>query len=386
MTVAGLIALAACCSLMALALHPFTTYPLSLALLARLRPRPIRPEPGTGPESFAVCLCAYNEEAVIEDKVRNLMEMRRALGGRLDILVYVDAATDRTAELLRRHEDGLTLVVSPQRHGKTHGMNRLASLTRADVLIFTDANVIVETGTLANLARYFADPSVGCVCGTLTYTNGDETPTAASGAAYWRLEEAIKRLESDTGSVIGADGSIFAIRRALHRPVPEDIIDDFHVSLSILCDGHRVVRAPDIRAREKGATSSGDEFRRKVRIACQAVNVHRLLWPRIARTDLLTRYKYISHKWLRWMTGFLLGAAALSGLLFLWLAFQWTGLAAASAGVGAFLLLDRLGVARARAVREILSAFAATAVGVLRSYRGDRFQTWTPAQSVRRAQ
>jgi cellulose synthase/poly-beta-1,6-N-acetylglucosamine synthase-like glycosyltransferase len=386
MTVAGLIALAACCSLMALALHPFTTYPLSLALLARLRPRPLRPEPGAGPESFAVCLCAYNEEAVIEDKVRNLMAMRRALGGRLDILVYVDAATDRTAELLRRHEGDLTLVVSTQRHGKTHGMNRLVSLTRADVVIFTDANVSVDPDTLPNLRRYFADPSVGCVCGTLTYTNGAATPTAASGAAYWRIEETIKQLESDTGSVIGADGSVFAIRRALHRPVPEDIIDDFHVSLSILCDGHRVVRAPDIRAYEKGATSSGDEFRRKVRIACQAVNVHRLLWPRIARTDLLTRYKYVSHKWLRWMAGFLLGAAALSGLLFLWLAFQWTGLAAASAGAGAFMLLDRLGVARVRAVREILSAFAATAVGVLRSYRGDRFQTWTPAQSVRRAQ
>jgi cellulose synthase/poly-beta-1,6-N-acetylglucosamine synthase-like glycosyltransferase len=371
---------------MALALHPFTTYPLSLALLRRLRPQPVRPVPDGGPRSFAVCLCAYNEEAVIEDKVLNLLEMRQALGGALDILVYVDAATDRTAELLRRHEDVLTLVVSPQRHGKTHGMNRLVSLTRADVVIFTDANVRIDPETLPNLARYFADPSVGCVCGTLTYTNDDETPTAASGAAYWRLEETIKQLESDTGSVIGADGSVFAIRRELHRPVPEDIIDDFHVSLSILCDGRRVVRAPDIRAYEKGATSSGDEFRRKVRIACQAVNVHRLLRPRIARTDLLTRYKYASHKWLRWMTGFLLAAAGLSGLLFLWLAFQWTGLAVAFAGAGAAALLDRLGVARVRTVREILSAFAATAVGVLRSYRGDRFQTWTPAQSVRRAQ
>jgi cellulose synthase/poly-beta-1,6-N-acetylglucosamine synthase-like glycosyltransferase len=386
MTMAGPVTLIAAFCLLALALHPFVTYPLSLKVLARLRARPVAPAEGAPMPSFAVCVCAYNEEAVIEDKVRNLLEMRAALGGRLEILVYVDAATDRTAEILRRHEHELTLVVSPQRYGKTHGMNRLVAMAGADIVVFTDANVRVDPEALPRLARYFADPDVGCVCGVLTYVNEDETPTAASGALYWRLEEAIKQLESDTGSVMGADGSVFAIRRDLHRPVPDDIIDDFFVSLSILCDGRRVVRAPDVHAFEKSATSSGDEFRRKVRISCQAVNVHRLLWPRLSGMDGLTLYKYISHKWLRWMTAFLLAGAGLSGLAFLWTVFGGAGLAAAAATATAFVLADRLGVGKVRMIREILSAFAATAVGVLRSYRGDRFQTWSPAQSVRRAQ
>src|SRR6185295_2273749 len=112
--------------------------------------------------------------------------------------------------------------------------------------------------------------------------------TAETGSLYWRLEEAIKRLESETGSVMGADGSIFAIRRALHRPPPPDIIDDMYVSLAIACDGHRVVRAGDARAEEESVGRSGEEFRRKVRISCQAFNVHRLLWPRLKRLDAVS--------------------------------------------------------------------------------------------------
>src|SRR3546814_19638947 len=91
----------------------------------------------------------------------------------------------------------------------------------------------------------------------------------------------IKALESRSGSTMGADGSIFAVRRRLYSPVPPDIIDDMFVSLSILCDGYHVVRDSAVVAYESATTHSGDEFRRKVRIACQAFTCHRLLRPRL---------------------------------------------------------------------------------------------------------
>ena len=141
-----------------------------------------------------------------------------------------------------------------------------------------DANVVFAPDAVRRLLRPFADPAVGCVCGHLVYTapdgaaaeGGGGGATAATGSLYWRLEERIKELESRTGSVMGADGSIFAIRRALHRPPPRDIIDDMYVSLSILCDGHRVVRAGDALAYEATVSRPAEEFRRKIRIACQA--------------------------------------------------------------------------------------------------------------------
>jgi hypothetical protein len=239
---------------------------------------------------------------------------------------------------------------------------------------------------LVALRRHFARPDVGCVCGHLEYRNPDASETAAVNSAYWRLEERIKQLESDVGSVVGADGSIFAVRRSLYPAVPDDIIDDFYVSLLLLCDGHQVVRADDVRAYELSAVDRRDEFWRKVRIACQAFNVHRLLWPRIRRLPVLTLYAYLSHKLLRWFVAPNLAAA---GVLFLAGLAVTAGLRTA-VGTTAVALVAMVGAwviapGPVRKLREIGLALIATALGVVRSLRGERFQTWAPAPSVRAA-
>lgn len=379
----GLIAVAVL--LFCLAQHPFITYPLSLRLLRQFRREPLRTDGGgVAAGGFTVCVCAYNEAAVIEQKVRNLLDMRRSLGA-LDILIYVDGATDNTAEILKRFGDQITVVNAEKRAGKTVGMNTLVALARTPIVIFSDANVMVDPESIGNLARYFRDPRVGCVCGHLIYVNPRASATARVGSAYWALEERIKQLESETGSVMGADGSLFAIRRELFRPIPPDIIDDMFTSLSILCDGWRVVSAPDVKAFEEQAVRSKEEFRRKVRIACQAFNIHRLLWPRLRRLDWVSLYKYVSHKLLRWLVAYNLG---LAGVFFLAGLLGSVGVTATvTCLVAIALLIAALWYARPRLVRlgfEFLSAITATATGVAKSFQGERFQTWTPPASARR--
>jgi len=365
-----------------LGLHPFTTYPMSLWLIRGWRRRPVRPATSAAStKTFALCCCAYNEEQVIGLKVDNCLALRETHPD-LQILFYIDAATDRTAELLQDRD--VTLYVAPQRAGKTHGMNRLTTLADASVLVFTDANVMLDANALTNLARYFADPEIGCVCGHLRYVNPNAGATAALGALYWRFEEWVKQMESDTGSAMGADGSLFAIRQSLSRPVPDNLIDDMFVSFSILCDGYRLVRAGDVLAYELATTAPAEEFRRKTRIACQAFNVHRRLWARLRQLDRLTVYKYVSHKLVRWFSGIslALGAACLELAL----------LTAGYVDVAITLLLlvvvltllgwQRWGKLPSR-FWEIVSALAGTALGVWYSARGLDFQVWTPTQSAR---
>ncbi len=368
-----------------LGVHPFTSYPASLALLARLRPRPIAPGGDVAPR-VALCVCAYNEAAIIRAKADNMLAMRAQLPG-LRLLVYVDAASDDTARILREYADQIEVIVSPQRHGKTHGMNTLVAAADVDIVVFSDANVMFAPDAIPLLLRRFGDATVGCVCGHLIYTKtgaGAASATAATGSLYWRLEEAIKQLETASGSTMGADGSIFAIRRRLHRPPPPDIIDDMFVSLSILCDGWRVVRAADAIAYEATVSTPREEFRRKIRIACQAFNVHRLLWPRLRRLPMLDLYKYVSHKLLRWLAVFLLAGAGIALLTGLAAMHRFTAcrllLAAACALVVAGRLLPN-GIAGK--LLDIAGAFTATGLGVLRSLRGERFQTWTPPSSAR---
>ena len=364
-----------------LAVHPFTTYPLSLWVWSRLRHRPVAVGPVTG--SVALCVCAYNEERVIEAKVANMLMAGKAIGG-VEPGIYVDGNTDATAALVRAFGDQVRLIASPIRTGKTAGMNTLVAATTADYVVFSDANVLFAPDALPKLLAPFADPEVGCVCGHLIYTRDEGSATASTGSLYWRLEEAIKRLESLTGSAMGADGSIFALRRTLHEPPPPDLIDDMYISLAVLSRGYRVVRAADALAFEEAVSNPREETRRKIRIACQAFNVHRALWPRLRRMPLPDLYKYVSHKLLRWLTVYLFATGLLCAAAALAVAgaFWWLG----GLAVLGIVALGAVLVARSgplAALRDIGAAFVATGIGVARSWRGDRFQTWSPPQSAR---
>ncbi|HEY2733426.1 MAG TPA: hypothetical protein VGI70_05555, partial [Polyangiales bacterium] len=157
------------------------------------------------------------------------------------------------------------------------------------------------------------------------------------------------------------------------------------VSLTILCEGKRVVQSDDVDAYEESVVASGEEFSRKVRIACQAFNVHRLLWRELLQLDGLSLYQYVSHKLVRWFTiYFLIAGAALIVAGFLaagqiMLAFSLVGVA------GLVLIAGYYGWVRPAAqLWDILAAFAGAGVGVLRSLRGDQFQTWSLATSIRK--
>lgn len=365
------------------ALHPFVTYPLSLWLMPRTR-RGSKLAAAIGMPSFSICICAYNEEATIERKVRNTLALRQRISD-LEVLVYVDAASDRTAEILKPFEDEIFVYVAPRRLGKTYGMNLLVERASAEVVVFSDANVLLAENALEAVANAFQDGGTGCVCGHLVYVNPEGSPTSSVGSIYWRLEEWIKERESGAGAVMGADGSLFAIRRRLHRPVPANLIDDMYLSLSVLCDGHKVVRARDAIAFEESVTAPLEEFRRKVRIACQAFNVHRELWPRLRALPLSILYMYVSHKLLRWLSIYSLalsGLAATAGLAALGVPLPITGLAAIALG-GFLWWAGARNWSPFAQLREVLIALVGAGIGVAEAFRGKQYQTWTPAASIR---
>lgn len=368
-------------------LHPFTTYPMFLWIIKRFYKVPLPASPTDADlaaiptqqaaPDMAILMCAYNEERVIEAKIANMLALKRAYP-KLSIYIYVDAASDRTVELLEPYRDQIFLHVAPERHGKTYGMNLLMEHVVAPIVIFTDANVIVDPSAPARLVRYFSDPEIGCVCGHLDYTNASASITASSGSLYWRLDEWTKRMETETGSAMGADGSLFAIRRELHRPPPIDQFDDICVSFTILCEGHRVVQADDVTAFEESVTAQKEEFNRKIRIGCQSYNAHLLLWPKIRRLDTFTVFKYVSHRWLRWLTiYFLIAGVALFEIGVVLLGKPVVAFVLAAIGV-VCLVLGGLSLVRPLAqVWDILTAMAGTGLGVAKSLRGKRFQTWT---------
>jgi cellulose synthase/poly-beta-1,6-N-acetylglucosamine synthase-like glycosyltransferase len=371
------------CVFLLLALHPFTSYPISLSILSRHVPSLTA---GVGPyvPTVTICTCAYNEANVIEAKIQNLLALRARYPS-LRISIYVDGSSDGTAEIVSRYSDRIYAEIGSERHGKTYGMNRLVAGSDSDLIVFTDANVLLADDAIERLTQHFRDPDVGCVCGNLLYTNSDDSVTAATGSLYWRLEQFIKKKESALGAVMGADGSIFAIRRALHQAPPDHIIDDMFVSFQILCGGSKVIQVDDVRAFEKSVSAASEELRRKVRIACQAFNVHRLIWRDIRRNFGVRRmYMYISHKFLRWFSIYFLVLAFLSILMALIVAhLVWIALTIFLGSVGLVCVGVRWKVPILSPVVDILTALYGAGAGVFQSLLGHRYQTWQPASSIR---
>lgn len=364
-------------------IHPYVTYPLSLIFIRKYRGIKTL-KTGEPPRSYAILCCVYNELHVIEDKINNLYALQKRLPN-CEIFVHSDFSSDGTDDVLRQHSHAIKLSFAERRSGKSVGMNALMRNTSAEVVIFTDANVMVDPDNINNLSRYFQDPEVGCVTGHLRYTNPSESSTAWTGSRYWQFEEQLKQLESDTGSVVGADGSIFAIRSHLYTPAPHDIIDDFHTSMSIYNSNYRIVRADNVTAAERAATVRNHEIGRKIRISCRAFNCHRLLWKQITRQSAFSIYCYVSHKLLRWLSGYFIVAGTIC-LAFITLLTVGPEMLAITVALGTLgiVFIWRSRLPAISAIWEGVVAIAATAIGVYKSLRGQRFQTWTIASSTRK--
>jgi len=376
------VTLAAAC--VALAVHPLLTYPLSLILFGR--PRPLAPpRAADGPRpSLAICMCAYREQDVIAAKIERLIEIAGEYGP-ATIHVYVDAPTDETARIAEQYVDRIDLVVGAERAGKTYGMNQLVARSQSELLLFTDANVESDGDVAIELSRALADPTVGCATAQLIYSNSRESPTSRLGSIYWTLEEWIKRIESERIGLVGCDGAMFLMRRALHVPPPPHLIDDLFLSLHILVAGSRIVSVDHVRVFERSATGSDEEKRRKQRIACQAVNVHRAMWPQLRRMPALSLYAYLSHRPLKWLMPFSVAGAIALAFVALGLV---AGAMVAAGALLVFALLLFIGEKAQIKPFSLLSSgllsLVGVGTGVLESiFLGKTYTVWDPAASVR---
>jgi len=357
-------------------LWPFLVYPLVLRML------PTRPEQsGQGQvPSASLLFCAYNEAAAMPEKLANLAMLKQRYPA-LEILAFDDGSSDDTAALLAASGDLVTLIRGPGRSGKAHGMKQLAARARGDVLIFTDANVLLDTDAIGNLLARYVDPAIGGVLGSLHYMGEGESATASVGSLYWRIEERLKDEESRTGNVLGADGSIFSIRRSLYPEFPDSVLDDLTVSMAVVFAGKRLVKAKDVIARERLVAARGDEYRRKVRIAARAWHTHAYLRPQLRRMSGMDRFKYASRKIVRWFGGLFILTGAIAAFVLALRISPWLAIAGSAVGMALLALGVRSKSGPVAAVVDILIAYAATLQGVFKAMSGRTVTVWNPAKS-----
>ena len=332
-----------------------------LWLRARLWPWPVlraQQEP-----YVSIVMVVRNEDRWLESKLRNLLELDYPQT-RYQILVVSDGSTDRTDAILHEHADDprVQVLMNQLSRGKACGLNDAISRAAGEMVVFTDARQKIESGAIRLLMENFADPEVGCVSGELMLGDQELGEAATGMGLYWRIEKKIRKLESESGSVVGATGALYAARRELLAALPEGtILDDVYIPMHVVRQGKRVVFEPQARAWDSPDLGADREFSRKVRTLSGNYQLVQLApWVLSPHNPVLLRF--VSHKLLRLAVPFALTAMLVASLwlkaplyrvaLVLQLAFYGLGLMAlarfskagllgrAAGAAGTFVLLN----------------------------------------------
>lgn len=281
-----------------------------LVLFKRIFKKKIKPtqiNPDETP-SCTLIIAAYNEESIIEQKISNTLLLSYP-EGKLRIIFITDGSTDNTPALVKKF-NSVDLMHLPERQGKVAAIHRAVSVSDSEILIFTDANTLLNKDALILIASHYRNPKTGAVAGEkrVSFENKADAGSAGEGF-YWKYESQLKQWDSELYSVVGAAGELFSIRRALYEPVENDtILDDFMISMKIAAKGYRIAYEPLAYAVENASANIKEELKRKVRIAAggiqSIVRLKKLL--NILKYGLLS-FQFISHRVLRWtITPFLL--------------------------------------------------------------------------------
>ena len=269
-------------------------YPVALLVISRFRRNIPRKKPFEPTVSLLVA--AYNEEMWIEEKILNSLDLDYP-ADKLEILVASDGSTDATGEIAMRYrEKGIKVFDFTENRGKVAILNELVAQSGGEIVMFTDCNAMFNREAVRELTANFSDERVGGVCGKKTYLPGEKLSFfGRSEAAFLKWDLKLKEWESLIHSCVTANGSIYAIRRSLYRPIERPSVpDDFLISTRVVAAGYRLVFEPKAYSVESASGSGKTEFTRKARF------VHTGLNGLFDNPSLLNPFRYGWYSWILW--------------------------------------------------------------------------------------
>lgn len=283
--------------------YVYIGYPLSILFVSRMRMIRVDIDTKYIPK-ISLIIAAYNEEQIIEAKIRNSLALDYPKG-KLQIIIASDASEDRTDEIVKRYENsGIILSRQTTRTGKSLALNTAVSkLATGEILVFTDATTRISKNALLEMAKYYNDPMVGAICGNLKF----KVDSSNNEGIYWRYEQWIRRLEGKIGCLPFVAGAFYSIRKQLYSTTPGGIPDDSHSPLNTLKKDRKVIFADDAVAFETAEKQGKNLFKIKVRGIVRELNS--IFYNR----ELLNPFRYfltffilINHRVLRYSVPFLL--------------------------------------------------------------------------------
>lgn len=283
--------------------YTFVGYTCWLRLRLLWRRRPVRR--GTCLPTVSIVMVVRNEEQILEEKLQNLLALDYPTE-LCQIIAVSDGSTDRTEELLREaaRNSCVQVILNQLGRGKAAGLNDALELAHGEIVVFTDARQKIEANAVRLLVENFADPEVGCVSGELMLGENGQGESNRGMGLYWLVEKQVRELEAASGSVVGATGALYAVRRELLKSIPQGtILDDVYTPMQVVRQGKRVVFDARARAWDSPDLGVGREFWRKVRTLSGNYQLLQLA-PWLLGGGNPIRFEFVSHKLLRLVVPF----------------------------------------------------------------------------------
>jgi len=287
-----------------LIINTYLLYPLVIWLLSKFKSKSYDYTSDFS-ISVSILISAYNEEKVIENRVKNLLSQNYDKN-LIEIIVGSDCSNDNTNEILKRlakEYPEVKIFLFNNRMGKAGVLNEIVQYATNEILIFTDANTEFENNAIKNLVKHFQYSSIGGVSGRLVLIEKNfHKERGVEEKKYWEYETFIKKSEGNLGILIGANGGIFAIRKNLFSEIPTDkpVTDDFYLSLSVIKKGYKFIYESLAIGFEEVAKDLSSEFKRKIRFAATNFQTISFFKSLLFNKNIILSYAFWSHKIIRW--------------------------------------------------------------------------------------
>lgn len=293
---------------LAAVIYAYIGYPLLLYILTAIVPNRNTDSGPSFEQTVSLIIPAHNEGEILEKKIGNTLELQFP-EEKLEILIISDGSTDDTRDIAQQYAERIMFYELKQRKGKAAALNLGLQRAAHDIIVFSDASIMLKADALQNLVSRFKAPHIGCV-------SGEDYIEGSSGEGlYGRYELFLRNLESKLYSIVGASGSFYAQRKALCRPFEEGLAPDFLSVLNTVEQGYVAVTEPSAVGTMSAVKETKDEFARKVRTLVRGMTAL------FKKAGLLNPFKHPlfaltlgSHKVVRWLVPFFLSLLLISTL------------------------------------------------------------------------
>jgi len=380
-------------------LHSYIFYPLSLKLLLLFKKKKgitLTPFQNGWP-IVSTITSVFNEESVIRQKVLSITQSNYP-NELLNIYLGSDASTDGSDSLMQQLQmeyPNIHFNRFNSRRGKTSVINDLMEnafelnpQTKDHILIFTDANVILDPMAIQNMVRNFGNSKIGLVDSKIIPFSHQSAGIAMAEIKYINFETLIKKWEGELwGVMMGAFGGCFAVRSNLVRQIPTNLItDDFYISMKVLEQNGQLINDTEAICYEGIPNLIEEEFKRKLRISSGNFQSLSLFKHFLYNPPWTRAYAFISHKLLRWFGPIL--------LLIIYISCPILAMFIGSIYIPLFILINilyilipildwtlgkfNIHIKLFRGIRYFLSMNIALFLGFIKYLRGIKHSVWEP--------